>query len=55
MRFAVNQYALQADAFVEAATGGANRCFRLESSVLNQRAIDAIYRSAASTLVETVA
>ncbi|MEM9602496.1 MAG: Gfo/Idh/MocA family oxidoreductase [Pseudomonadota bacterium] len=55
VRFADNQYALQADAFAEAATGGANRCFTLENSVHNQRAIDAIYRAAASAQVETVA
>ena len=47
-RFAVNQYALQAEAFVTAVEGGVDACFSLESSQLNQRAIDAIYTSADS-------
>lgn len=47
-QFSVNQYTLQADAFVEAVNGGADVCFSLQSSWHNQRAIDAVYRSAAS-------
>ena len=54
-RFAVNQYTLQAEAFVDAVSGGDDRCFTLEDSLRNQRAIDAIYRAAASGQRESVA
>ncbi|TYR30699.1 Gfo/Idh/MocA family oxidoreductase [Mesorhizobium microcysteis] len=39
------QYRLEAEAFVRAARGGDDRVFTLEDSVLNQRAIDAVFRA----------
>jgi predicted dehydrogenase len=39
------QYQLEAEAFVRAARGGGDRVFTLEESVLNQKAIDAIFRA----------
>lgn len=41
------QYRLQVEAFARAAQGGSDRVFTLEESVLNQRAIDAIFRAGA--------
>lgn len=41
----VNQYQLQVEAFASAAQGGDRKVFSLEESVLNQKAIDAIYRA----------
>ncbi|MER2537212.1 MAG: Gfo/Idh/MocA family oxidoreductase [Rhizobiaceae bacterium] len=41
----VNQYRLQAEAFVRAARGEDVQLFTLEQSVLNQRVIDAIFRA----------
>ena len=52
---ATKQYLLQVEAFVRAARGDASaRVFTLEDSVLNQKAIDAIYRAGASGGWETV-
>ncbi len=45
IRFSDNHYTLQCDAFVDAVQGRENRCFSLQSSWRNQRAIDAIYAS----------
>ncbi|WP_182084100.1 Gfo/Idh/MocA family oxidoreductase [Aureimonas sp. ME7] len=42
----VDQYRLQAEAFARAVAGLGERLFALEESVLNQRVIDAFYRSA---------
>jgi len=39
------QYQLEVEAFVRAASGGGDRVFTLEESVLNQKAIDAIFRA----------
>jgi predicted dehydrogenase len=39
------QYQLEVEAFVRAAAGGSDRVFTLEESVLNQKAIDAIFRA----------
>lgn len=45
-RFAgTRQYKLEAEAFVEAANGGSTPVFSLESSVANQKVIDAIFAS----------
>lgn len=45
-RFAgAKQYRLEVEAFARAARGGAERVFTLEESVLNQKAIDAIFRA----------
>lgn len=41
----VNQYALQIEAFAKAATNKKHSVFSLEDSVLNQKMIDAIYKS----------
>lgn len=41
----VNQYRLQAEAFVRAARGEGAPVFTLEDSILNQRVIDAIFRA----------
>lgn len=48
------QYRLQVEAFARAAQGGDDRIFTLEESVLNQKVIDAIYRSGESGLAEPV-
>lgn len=50
----VQQYKLEAEAFVRAALGGSDRVFTLEESVLNQKAIDAIFRSGEKEGWETV-
>ena len=51
----VDQYALQIEAFARAATtGDASGVFSLEDSVLNQRAIDAIYAAGKTGGWETV-
>ena len=42
----VNQYQLQAEAFARACAGKKQDIFSLEDSYANQRAIDAIYKSA---------
>ncbi|RIX99171.1 gfo/Idh/MocA family oxidoreductase [Aureimonas flava] len=42
----VDQYRLQAEAFARAVAGSGEALFTLEESVLNQRVIDAFYRSA---------
>ncbi len=39
------QYRLEVEAFADAATGGKERVFTLEESVLNQKVIDAIFRA----------
>jgi predicted dehydrogenase len=54
-RFAgVNQYRLQAEAIGRAIAGGTEEIFALESSVNNQKLIDAIYRAGESGLWEEV-
>jgi predicted dehydrogenase len=50
----VQQYKLEAEAFVRAAQGGDDRVFTLEESVLNQKAIDAIFRAGDKDGWETV-
>lgn len=50
----VQQYKLEAEAFVRAAQGGSDRVFTLEESVLNQKAIDAIFRAGDKDGWETV-
>lgn len=50
----VNQYRLQAEAFARAVQGEAEEVFTLESSVNNQKLIDAIYRAGESGLWEAV-
>lgn len=50
----VQQYKLEAEAFVRAALGGGDRVFTLEESVLNQRVIDAIFRAGDKDGWETV-
>ncbi len=50
----VQQYKLEAEAFVRAALGGGDRVFTLEESVLNQKAIDAIFRAGDKDGWETV-
>ena len=50
----VQQYKLEAEAFVRAALGGGDRVFTLEESVLNQTAIDAIFRAGDKDGWETV-
>lgn len=50
----VQQYKLEAEAFVRAALGGGDRVFTLEESVLNQKAIDAIFRAGEKDGWETV-
>ncbi|WP_062232171.1 Gfo/Idh/MocA family protein [Aureimonas sp. N4] len=42
---AADQYRLQAEAFARKVAGGTERLFSLEESILNQRVIDAFYRS----------
>lgn len=44
----VQQYRLQAEAFVRAAQGGKDEVFTLENSVKNQKMIDAIFRAGES-------
>ncbi|NND90160.1 MAG: Gfo/Idh/MocA family oxidoreductase [Granulosicoccus sp.] len=44
----VNQYCLEVEAFCRAAAGRKQALFTLEESVLNQRVIDAIYKSGSS-------
>jgi predicted dehydrogenase len=39
------QYRLEVEAFARAASGGKERVFTLEESVLNQKVIDAIFRA----------
>ncbi|TIP86762.1 MAG: Gfo/Idh/MocA family oxidoreductase [Mesorhizobium sp.] len=41
----MQQYRLEVEAFARAAQGGTDRVFTLEESVLNQKVIDAIFRS----------
>lgn len=48
------QYRLEVEAFARAATGAAERVFTLEESVLNQKAIDAVFRSDANGSWEAV-
>jgi predicted dehydrogenase len=48
------QYKLEAEAFADAATGGASEVVTLESSKLNQAMIDAIYRASDRDGWETV-
>lgn len=48
------QYRREVEAFADAATGGASKVFPLESSLANQRFIDAVYRAAESGGWETV-
>jgi predicted dehydrogenase len=48
------QYQLEVEAFVRAAAGGSDRVFTLEESVLNQKAIDAIFRAGLSDGWEAV-
>lgn len=43
-----HQYKLEAEAFVRAARGGADDVFTLEDSILNQKVIDGVFRSASS-------
>ncbi len=50
----VSQYRLQAEAFVRAARGGKDEMFTLESSIRNQKLIDAIFRAGESGGWETV-
>ena len=50
----VQQYKLEAEAFVRAAQGGGDRVFTLEESVLNQKVIDAIFRAGDKDGWETV-
>lgn len=50
----VSQYRLQAEAFARAAQGGEAPTFSLESSVSNQKLIDAIYRAGETGGWETV-
>lgn len=50
----VQQYKLEAEAFVRAALGGGDRVFTLEESVLNQKVIDAIFRAGDKDGWETV-
>lgn len=50
----VQQYKLEAEAFVRAALGGGDRVFTLEESVLNQKVIDAIFRAGEKDGWETV-
>ncbi|WP_054312560.1 Gfo/Idh/MocA family oxidoreductase [Mesorhizobium sp. 1M-11] len=50
----VQQYKLEAEAFVRAALGGGDRVFTLEESVLNQKVIDAIFRAGDKEGWETV-
>ncbi len=45
---AADQYRLQAEAFARRVAGGAEPLFSLEESILNQRVIDALYRSDAA-------
>ena len=53
-RFHANQYAIQADNFVEMAQGGSAPLFSLDNSVANQKVIDAIYRAGKSGRWEKV-
>ena len=48
------QYRLEVEAFARAASGGADRVFTLEESILNQKAIDAIFRAGDKEGWETV-
>ncbi|MER8436494.1 Gfo/Idh/MocA family oxidoreductase [Mesorhizobium sp. M1312] len=50
----MQQYRLEVEAFARAAQGGKNRVFTLEESVLNQKAIDAIFRAGEKEGWETV-
>lgn len=50
----VQQYKLEAEAFVRATQGGGDRVFTLEESVLNQKVIDAIFRAGDKDGWETV-
>jgi predicted dehydrogenase len=50
----INQYRLQAEAIGRAIAGGSEEIFALESSVNNQKLIDAIYRAGESGLWEDV-
>jgi predicted dehydrogenase len=50
----VRQYRLQAEAFADRVAGGASEIFELESSVANQKVIDAIFRAADQDGWETV-
>ncbi len=50
----VNQYQLQAEAIARAVAGEKEEIFTLESSVNNQKLIDAIYRAGETGLWETV-
>ena len=53
-RFHADQYAIQADNFVEMAQGGSAPLFSLDNSVANQKVIDAIYRAGKSGRWEKV-
>lgn len=48
IRFAADQYRIQADNFVDAATGGSAPVFTLDNSLANQKVIDAIFRAGKS-------
>lgn len=50
----INQYRLEAEAFVEAVRGRGGKIFPLEESVRNQKVIDAIFRSGESGEPEAV-
>lgn len=50
----VQQYRLQVEAFVRAAQGGKDAVFTLESSIANQKTIDAIFRAGKSGAWEQV-
>jgi predicted dehydrogenase len=50
----IDQYRLEAEAFVRAATGGGQKLFTLEESVSNQRLIDAVFKAGKSGNWEAV-
>ncbi len=50
----IDQYRLEAEAFVRAATGGAQKLFTLEQSIANQKLIDAVFKAGKTGEWETV-
>lgn len=50
----IDQYRLEAEAFVRAATGGDQKLFTLEQSIANQKLIDAVFKAGKSGEWETV-
>jgi len=50
----INQYTMEIEAFAKAVAGKKQHVFSLEESVLNQRVIDAIYRSGKSKRWQSV-